>query len=228
LTQRKSALPRTRPAEEIAEFRERLCSAATHLFAQHGADGFTMRMLAAEVGCATMTTYRYFRDKDELLAAVRARAYDHFSQALETAAKTPGDSRARSAAVGEAYVRFALENREAYRLMFDMTPPDTARFPDLARAAGRAHATMTDYVRAMIDEGALSGDPELIGRMFWAAIHGVVQLELNGALPPGSGADALRREIMRTLFIGLNAGRRRIAPEIPANGIKGGDGQPVP
>jgi AcrR family transcriptional regulator len=205
-------LPRIRPAEEIAEFREKLCEAAARLFVAHGAEGFTMRMLAADVGCATMTTYRYFRDKDELLAAVRARAYDQFSQALEAAAQAPGDSRAKSAAVGEAYVAFALANREAYRLIFDLSPPDTVRFPDLARAAARAHDTMTGYVRAMIDEGVLSGDPELIGRMFWAAIHGVVQLELTGALPPGPGADTLRREMMRTMFIGLNHSRPRPSP----------------
>ena len=166
-----------------------------------------MRMLAAEVGCATMTSYRYFRDKDELLAAVRARAYDRFSEALEAASETPGDSRAKSAAVGEAYVAFALANREAYRLMFEMSPPDSERFPDLARAAARSNANMTGYVRAMIDEGALKGDPVMIGRMFWAAIHGVVQLELNGVLPPGPGADTLRREMMRALFIGLNTAR---------------------
>jgi hypothetical protein len=70
---------------------------------------------------------------------------------------------------------------------------------------------MTAYVRAMIEEGALKGDPELIGRMFWAAIHGVVQLELSGVLPPGPGADTLRREMMRALFIGLNTERSSAA-----------------
>jgi len=205
-------LPRHRSTAEAAEFRDRLCEAATRLFAQHGADGFTMRMLAAEVGCATMTSYRYFRDKDELLAAVRAQAYDRFSEALEAAALAPGDSRAKSAAIGEAYVAFALANREAYRLMFDMSPPDSAGFPDLARAAARANGNMTGYVRAMIDDGVLQGDPDIIGRMFWAAIHGVVQLELNGVLPIGPGADALRREMMRALFIGLNTDRARPSP----------------
>ncbi len=210
---RKPPLPRIRPAEEVAEFRERLCAAATRLFAEHGPEGFTMRMLAAEAGCATMTPYRYFKDKDELLAAVRAQAYDHFSDALEDAARTPGDSRAKSAAMGEAYVAFALGNREAYRLMFDMKGSDPSGFPDLARAAARANHNMTAYVREMIDEGVLKGDPALIGRMFWAAIHGVVQLELSGALPPGPDADSVRHELMRALFIGLNVDRPRSAPK---------------
>ena len=214
-------MPRVRTDTEIADFRDRLCEAATRLFAQHGAEGFTMRMLAAEVGCATMTPYRYFRDKDELLAAVRARAYDRFSEALEAAARTAGDSRDKSSAVGEAYVRFALANREAYRLMFDMRPTEAdARSADLVRAATRAYDNMTRHVQAMIDEGVLRGDPAMIGRMFWAAIHGVVQLEMSGVLPPGPNADTLRHEMMRALFIGLNSARPRPAGDTSQNPLK--------
>ncbi|QUD89455.1 TetR/AcrR family transcriptional regulator [Phenylobacterium montanum] len=166
-----------------------------------------MRTLAAEAGCSPMTPYRYFKDKDEILAAVRALAFDRFSDALEAAANGSGDSRARSTAVGEAYVRFALENREAYRLMFAMSVSGDERFPDLARARARSNGNMTAYVQAMIDEGALKGDAGAIGQMFWAAIHGVVMLDMTGLLR--DGADALRREMMRTLFIGLNAAPAR-------------------
>lgn len=194
---------------EVAEVRERLCAVATRLFAEHGADGFTMRTLAKAAGCSPMTPYRYFRDKDEILAAVRTLAFDRFSEALEAAREAPGDSRAKSTAVGEAYVRFALENREAYRLMFGMDASGDERFADLARARARSTANMTGYVQAMIEAGALKGDATLIGQMFWAAIHGVVLLDMAGLLHRGAGADALRREMMRTLFIGLNAAPAR-------------------
>ena len=193
--------------DEVAEFRDRLCEAATRLFSEHGAEGFTMRTLAAEAGCSPMTPYRYFKDKDEILAAVRTQAFDRFSDALEAAAASPGDARSRSTAVGEAYVRFALENREAYQLMFGMNPGGEDRFPDLARARARSNRNMTSYVQAMIDDGSLKGDAALVGQMFWAAIHGVVMLDMAGLLR--GGADALRREMMRTLFIGLNAAPAR-------------------
>ncbi len=194
---------------EVAEFRDRLCEAATRLFCEHGAEGFTMRTLAAEAGCSPMTPYRYFRDKDEILAAVRTQAFDRFSDALEAAGPARGASRAKATAIGEAYVRFALDNREAYRLMFGMSASGDERFPDLARARARSNRNMTDYVHAMIDEGVLKGDAALIGRMFWAAIHGVVLLDMAGLLENGPGADVLRREMMRALFIGLNAAPKR-------------------
>jgi AcrR family transcriptional regulator len=173
-------------------------------FAEHGAEGLTMRTLAADVGFSPMEAYRYFRDKDELIAAMRAMAFDRFAQALEAAAAGAGDSRAKATAVGEAYVAFALANREAYRLMFESGPLDGESFPDLVRARARADRSMTAYVEAMIADGVLEGDARMIGQMFWAAVHGVVLLELSGLLTRGADADGLRREIMRTLFIGLN------------------------
>lgn len=197
-------MPRPHSAAEISEVREQLCEAALRRFAEHGADGLTMRTLARDVGCSPMKAYRYFRDKDELMAAMRALAFNRFAEALDTAAAGEGDSRARATAVGEAYVGFALANREAYRLMFESGPFDDETSPDLIEARARANHSMTAYVEAMIADGALRGDPQQIGQMFWAAIHGVVLLELTGLLPRGGGADTLRREMMRTLFIGLN------------------------
>jgi AcrR family transcriptional regulator len=57
---------------EVADFRERLCAAAERLFAAEGPGGVTMRQLAAELGVSPMTARRHFRDKSEILAAVRA------------------------------------------------------------------------------------------------------------------------------------------------------------
>jgi AcrR family transcriptional regulator len=197
-------MPRPQSAAEMSEVRDQLCAAAMRRFAEHGADGLTMRTLAADVGCSPMKAYRYFRDKDELIAAMRAMAFDRFAGALDAAAEGAGDSRAKATAVGEAYVAFALANREAYRLMFESGPIDDTAFPDLAAARARADRSMTAYVEAMIADGVLKGDPRTIGQMFWAAVHGVVLLELTGLLTRGAGADTLRREIMRALFIGLN------------------------
>ncbi len=197
-------LPRPHSAAEISNFRDELCAAAMRRFTEHGADGLTMRTLAADVGCSPMKAYRYFRDKDELISAMRAMAFDRFAHALETAAAGVDDARAKATAIGEAYVAFALENREAYGLMFASGPLDADTAPEVLRARTRADRSMIGYVEAMIADGVLRGDPRVIGQMFWAAVHGVVMLELTGVLTRGAGADTLRRELMRTLFIGLN------------------------
>lgn len=193
-------MPRPLSQPQIDAFRDRLCEAATRLFALHGREGFTLRALAAELGVSPMTPYRYFKDKDEILAAVRALAFDRFAERLEAAAAEPATSTGRAARVADAYVRFAFEERDSYRLMFDLTQPGEANYPDLVRASARARNTMTAHVKSLIDEGVLEGDPVVIGHVFWAALHGAVVLELAGKLSPQCDFARLRETTARALY----------------------------
>jgi len=196
-------MPRVLSADDVADFRERLCETAARLYAVKGPGGVTMRELASALGVSPMTPYRYFHDKDEILAAVRTRAFDCFAEALEKAAAGPGTAAERSHAVGLAYMRFGLEEASSYRLMFDLSQPCEDAYPDLVRAMARANATMTAHVRALVDEGFLEGDPELIGHVFWAATHGAVSLQLAGKLDPRIGVDTIVHAAGRALVEGF-------------------------
>jgi len=192
-------MPRVLTESDVADFRERLCDAASRLFADRGRDAFTMRELAAELGVSAMTPYRYFRDKDEILAAVRARAFTRFAEALEAGMATPGDAAGKAAAVYEAYVDFAFGEPQAYRLMFDLSQPHEDEYPELTEATTRARATMTDYVRALVEAGVLQGDPDLMGYVFWASLHGAVVLQLAGKLDPKYDFRTITHESFRAL-----------------------------
>jgi AcrR family transcriptional regulator len=196
-------MPRSLSADQVEEFRARLCAVAQHRFATEGRDAVSMRQLAEALGCSPMTPYRYFRNKDEILAAVRAAAFDRFAAALEAAvAKARGDLRVVGPAVGEAYVRFARRDPEAYRLMFDVSQPHPDRYPELGRAIARARRTMSAAPEALVTAGVFAGDPELLGCVFWAAMHGLVMLQMAGKLPKKPGFEAIRREMMRLLVAG--------------------------
>ena len=198
-------MPRVLSETDVADFRERLCEAAERLFAERGPDAVTMRQLAAELGVSPMTPYRYFRDKEDILAAIRASGFNRFAAALERARGAAKSARAKGAAVGEAYVSFALENAHAYKLMFDLNQPSEGAYPDLTAAAARARATMSAYVEDLVAEGVIVGDPQEIGTMFRVAAHRVVVLELAGRLPPGQ-ARALHQAMVQTLARGLKPG----------------------
>jgi len=198
-------MPRTLSAEQVTEFRTRLCAVAQHRFATQGRDAVSMRQLADALGCSPMTPYRYFRNKDEILAAVRAAAFDRFAAALERAAAGAGDPAVAGQAVGQAYVRFALEDPDGYRLMFDVSQPHPDRYPELMRASGRARATMTASIEALVAAGVFHGTPELLGLAFWSAMHGLVMLHLAGKLPAERDFETVRAELMRLLVTGARA-----------------------
>lgn len=197
-------MPKELSLSEIEDFREKLCDAALQIFAEKGIDGLTMRDVAARVGVSPMTPYRYFKDKDAMLAAVRARAFNDFAKALEDAAKRGKDAVDKSNAVGEAYQRFAFLNAEAYRLMFTVVEKDSdLRDQNLQMAVEHARATMSYHVRQLVKDGIFQGDPELIGYVFWAAIHGLVMLELSGKFTRGYDFKKVRDETFRALTQGF-------------------------
>src|SRR5208282_1445948 len=166
---------RARSSGERDTVRGRLCDAAAKLFLDEGEAALSMRRLAAEVGCSPMAPYRHFADKEALLAAIRAQAFDRLADALDSVVR---DNRHRAADIGDAYVAFARQNPAAYKLMFDLAQPDEAAYPDLAAAAARARVAMSDYVRELVEAGVLAGDPVELGYVFWASIHGLIVLDL--------------------------------------------------
>ena len=197
------SVPRALSPSQVEDFRERLCAAAERLFAEHGPEAVTMRQLAAALGVSPMTPYRYFKDKDDILAAVRASGFSRFADAMEAAFQSETDPIAVSEAVGRAYVRFALEQSDAYRLMFDLSQPNEADYPELVEASARAREMMVAQARGLVASGQAKGDPEIIAHILWASLHGGLVLQLAGKLSPKVDPSALRRAAFQTLLKGL-------------------------
>lgn len=198
-------MPKVLTAEDIAAFRERLCDVAEEKFAAHGADGVTLRELADALGVSPMTPYRYFKDKDAILAAVRARAFNRFAEAMEVA-ETKRTVR-RSAFTGVLYVDWAMANPAAYRLMFDTQQPTANDYPELVAAMTRARATMTTVWKQLQSDNTFKGDIEQAGHLMWAAQHGVVMLALSGLLKPSQDARKLVKRMIEAIARDLGLGR---------------------
>jgi AcrR family transcriptional regulator len=197
-------LPKTLNPEEIAAFRDRLCDVAERLFAEKGLEAVTVRDLAAELGVSAMTPYRYFADKDAMLAAVRARAFDRFAEAMETDYHSDGADGEEGLA--GPYVDFALDHPAAYRMMFDVNQPTFTQYPDLVRAMQRARATMSLGIAPLAAEGLVkAGDVTLYSHMVWATMHGPIMLHLADLLDDGIKVRVMIRRSLEALWRGLMA-----------------------
>jgi AcrR family transcriptional regulator len=176
-------MPRYLTDQDIADFRAELCKVATERFARFGYEGVTMRQLAEALGCSPKTPYRYFKDKADILATVRAQAFAKFADTLEAAlADAPGDPTARAQRTGEAYFRFAMKNPHAYRIMFDINAPIDGSHPELLQQADRAATYITRTAESLVEAGVIDVDPAMFGYAMWAATHGLVMLQQAGML----------------------------------------------
>src|SRR5688500_1777675 len=99
-----------------------------------------------------MTPYRYVADKDELLALARAEVFRQFADAQEAAVAPGALPHARFKRLCRAYVDFALEHPDGYRLMFSSAGPVTA-YPELSAQASRAFQPLLDATKAAVAAG---------------------------------------------------------------------------
>jgi len=168
---------------DVERFRESLCAVATRRFAEFGYAGVTLRALAAELGCSPMTPYRYFQNKDGIFEAVRSAGFGRLARAERAAAEAAHEPTRRLRALGQAYVRFALEEPHAYRIMFELDPPRAGGKPSAEEA--QAWQIVRDTVGEAIRSGGLVGDPDVLAHLYWSGLHGLVALHLAGKLRLG-------------------------------------------
>jgi len=196
--------------EEVAQFRADVCRVAEVLFARHGVEGVTMRQIAAELGWSSTTAYRYFKNKEEILAAVRAAAYNRFCAVIEQANDSSTDPRISARSVGQAYLDFALQNASAYRMMFDISQADETGHAELCQALARARRSMVAYVAPLVERGILHGEPKALGQMLWAAAHGLVMLRLSGIVADDTELRQLHDMTMSALVRGTRGAPVRV------------------
>lgn len=205
-------MPAPLTCEQLERLRQRVCEIAIRQCAERGIDRLSMRSIAEELGCSATALYSYFANKEEILSAARLVTLNRLSELLEAAEASSDDLWAQSRAIGDAYVRFAFDEPHAYRLVFALEQPGLDSYPGLAAADARSRANMTRYIERMVEQGLLAGDPLQLAHVYWAAMHGLVVLQMSGRLGPRApaGVDAaprpdfetLRHEMMRLITRG--------------------------
>ena len=176
--------------------RQEIVAAAKGLLAAADrADDVPMRAVAEAVGVTTPSIYLHFADKQELLAAVVADVFGELDVAMIEAAAGETTPMGRLRAFGLAYVRFALDHREHYRLaMLEPCPKPNVEVDQVLHSSGFSHLEAT--VRECVDAGVFQGDPLAITFEMWAAAHGVAALMIaKPYLPFGDAEDFADRAL---------------------------------
>lgn len=160
-----------------------------------------MRQLASELKCSPMTPYRYFKDKDEILAVVCAGAFDRLSKSLELAlGRAEKMPTARAYAVSKAYMDFAGKEPHAFRLMFAPTPAIEDARSTLAEATSRTRDLMLRLFCDLAPKRSDAAQKLVFSQAYWAALHGVVMLQLSNALSSPMDKDAVLNVLIPQLF----------------------------
>ncbi|MEM7077044.1 MAG: TetR-like C-terminal domain-containing protein [Pseudomonadota bacterium] len=187
-----------------------LLDAADDLLEEEGLGGFTLRACARRAGVSHAAPKHHFGDVQGLLTAVALRGYDRLVATLRAQlAQAHGDLEDEMFATAKAYVQFAQDNPEHFRIMFradlvaiDMScPPPTvqATFAELTNVIlrQRGEAVLEPAVAMGQAKSAALIDDILLG---WCHVHGYAHLRLEGQLdmvPRDAENDHLRATCAR-------------------------------
>ena len=167
------------PARPVPDVRAALLAAARAELADHGHAGISLRAIARRAGVSHAAPKYYFSDRAALLTAVAAQGFTELAGSLRQVPPT-------LAAMGHAYITFALANPALFDLMFrpsELHPAD----PDLRQAEADAIGVLDAAVSAAgaSREDARAGSGELT-MISWALAHGLAVLARDGALRSAS------------------------------------------
>ena len=142
------------PTYHHGNLRAAVLASAGKLIEKEGLAGLSVREAARRAGVSHNAPYRHFPDRDALLAAVAIEGFDLLGESLQ-------DLSGRE--LGEAYVRFARQHPQRFRLMF----------------AGHAQgqAIQSHFARAFAGVG---GEARYAAAAAWALVHGLADLILDG------------------------------------------------
>ncbi len=181
--------------EEIDGFREEACLAALEVIQEKGVDGLTVRELGRKMGCSYAKPYRYFGDKNRLVDAVRAHAFDMLAAFIS--GEHPDATLVEPM---ERYLRFAAQQPAAFEIMFGFSQPYVSE--ETRQAENRAWKTCAQPFHDMVASGVMKGNPETLAHITWVALHGLSALTLSKQLTHGMTEDEIIIELRNLLFGG--------------------------
>jgi len=165
-------MPEKKPYHH-GNLREALIETAIELLHENGVSDLSLRATAARAGVSRMAPSHHFGGKDGLLAAVAARGYEKFAEAMQVEFDAAGpDAAEKLRGISKGYLTFARTEPALFDLIFN----DEKRYTwtdELTAASTRSYSVLrkTCAMFARQPHG-----PDVSEKLVWSLVHGYAVL----------------------------------------------------
>lgn len=179
-----------RRQEEKDRRRAEIVDAAIELYREVGWDAVTVDQVAKRARLSRALVYVYFKDKDEIHAAIVVRSFEILDKRFEEAAARARLGIDKIEALGRAYMSFAHELPHFFdacarfevseQQLTDITPSVAACF----EGGARVHSHTVAALQAGIQDGSVRadvGDLKTTSMALWGFSHGLIQIAMRKA-----------------------------------------------
>lgn len=193
---------------EGGRLRGDILAAASAILDETGDEqAISLRAVARRAGISAPSIYPHFRDRDAILLALTRDAFAALTEHLRTASTVAGDATGRLFSVCAAYLAFATDRPEHYRLMFGgvwnatkAVQTESITAEDAASLGQDALRVIIDALEACVEAGkAASRDTFADAVALWLGLHGLAhQRTLSASFPwPADITERLIRSLAR-------------------------------
>jgi len=205
--------------------KEELIQTALEMLGDIGLEAITLRELGQRLGTSRSAIYRHFTNKEALIKEVIFSGFKRLDTAISPSFdKSNKTLLERFHAMGEAYVHFAIDNPNLYRLLFgpqqmrvreEVCENDTPRLHSLRNGTTDPRSLTDDELETAFhklvsiiveaQEAGLfkEGDPVLQATGIWSLLHGFSSLLIDGHVHVVDNLDALYENSYGTLLHGI-------------------------
>jgi AcrR family transcriptional regulator len=174
-----------RRREEKHRRRQEITDAAEQLYAEVGWSAVTMEQVARRARLSRALLYVYFRDKADLQFAIVERGLALLRERFEAGNERHPRGLDRVAAMGRAYIAFALELPHYFDALsqfeaYQTAGPDTSASEQACiLARHRVHEAILEALAAGMRDGSVRTDldePATTAVSLWGFTHGIIQI----------------------------------------------------
>lgn len=166
------------------DLKNALIRAGIEILSRDGIQALSLRSVAKRAGVSHAAPYAHFADKDALIAAIAAEGYRKLYAQLAAAPQDSDDPLARLRDTAFAYLQFALDEPDHFRITFSGVVTAEKSYPDYVEQSRRCYALVVGLVTDCQAQGLFAGeDAQRLAVSIWSCIHGFAQLVLANQLP---------------------------------------------
>jgi AcrR family transcriptional regulator len=176
-----------RREREKVEMRRRIMDAAREMFAQSGYEAVTLRGVANAIEYSPAAIYQYFPDKKSLIIEICLADYASLTEVLAEC-RTIENPLARLREMAWRYAEWGVTHPNHYKMLtVHLLRYGVDEIGDAGYVRYLPPEEDADYfLLSCVEEAMAAGllkprhtDGQLVAATMWAALHGVVSLEIN-------------------------------------------------
>lgn len=177
---------------EHLDVKRAVLDAAIEIIATDGPEALSMREVARRADISHQAPYHHFTDRAGILAAISEEGFRAFAAEFRA---TLSSSSSPLTDCLRTYVRFAMEHKGHFRVMFRSDICGVETHEPTRAAADEAFLALLDFA-ALVNPAAGQGpDAFTLPTLLWSQAHGIATLLIDGPLrnklPPELTVDAL-------------------------------------